>query len=378
MCIANDTVYIENECGAKTKLGKEDYAINNGINVNILSCKNESYIDYTHSYVWQLPMDKVLERVEKVESGAENLEGIWNNSGLASYMDKSYMNSSITTKDGNTLSGISSGNNYCMLFTSENNDIYFPGTAIATSGRFFVFNELNNEECTNSINPGANCFRQPYIDGKINLVMHTNYDKWNTDYKDAIENEKTAYNNWQNDKTVNKEQIYLVAKNKRETLEKYKIECETRNDLSNNWNYNLNPELKFSYAQKVFGGKERSDVIKETVDMVVSNESVKYWPNISTDVKCNNVSHSNGKDVTYSIKYGNVNETKTFTNIEDYNMECMQKIYYRPKQITYSTIPSGQYILNEARYQSNPVSMLHNGIETYKDTKWQKRKGQAI
>ena len=362
MCTANDTVYIENECGARTKLGKEEYVINNGINVNLLSCKNESYIDYTHSYVWQLPMSKVMERVEKVEFGAESLEGIWNNSGLSSYIDKSYMTSNISGKDGKTLNGISSDNNYCMLLTSENNDIYFPGTAIASSGRFFVFNELNNEECLNSINPGANCFRQPYIEGKIDLVMHTNFEKWNSDYKAAIEKEIEAYNAYQEDKTINKEQIYKVAKAKRENLEKYKTECEARNDLDNYWSYNLSPELKFSYAQKVYGGKERSSVIKETVDMVVSKENVRYWPNISTEVSCDNVNHSKGNDVSYQIKYGDVYLTKKFTSVEDYSTKCTQKIYYRPKQATYSTIPSGEYILDEARYQTG-VSMLHNGIE---------------
>ena len=363
LCIAKDTVYIETECGAKAKLGKEEVVINNGINVNLLTCKNESYIDYTHSYIWQLPMSKVLERVEKAESGAENLEGIWNNSGLNNYMDKSYMTNNINGKDGQNLTGISTGNNYCMLFTSENNDIYFPGTAIATSGRFFVFNELNSEECINSITPSANCFRQPYIDGKINLVMHTNYDKWSIDYNSAIEKEKETYNKWQKEQTLNNEQIYKVAKANREMLEKYKIECEAHNNLANYWNYNLKPDLKFNYAQKVYGGKENSEVIPTTIDMVISNESVKYWPNVSTDVSCKEINHSDGRNVSYNIKYGNVNEIKTFTSIENYSTECIQKIYYRPKQITYSIIPSGQYILNEASYQSNPISMLHNGIE---------------
>ena len=362
MCAANDTVYIENECGSKTKIGKAEYVLDNGVNTNLLTCQNESYVDYSHSYVWQLTMDKVLERVKKNESGAQSLDGIWNSSGLASYVDRSYMDTGIAGKDGKSINAINAGNNYCMLLTSENNDIYFPGTAIATSGRFFVFNELNKEECTNSINPGANCFRQPYITGSITAVFHTNYEKWDKDYKAAIDEEIKAYNNYQNNQTITSEQLYNIAKSNRQLLETYKMECETRSNLANYWNYNLNPELSFTYAQKVYGGKANSDVIKETVAMTKSNEAVKYWPNVSTDVDCK-YTNTKGNNVNYNIRYGNVNETKSFTNIENYRVECNQTVYYKPSQVAYSTIPSGKYILSDVRYQTNPVTMLQNGVE---------------
>ena len=361
-CTDNDTIYVENECGSKAKIGNVNYVLNNGVNKNLLTCTNESYVDYTHSYVWQLPMEKVMERVERTEKGTDNIEGIYNSSGLANYSDKTYMHSNITGKNGNKISGISSDNNYCMLLTSENNDIYFPGTAIATSGRFFVFNELNNEECTKSMNPGANCFRQPYILGKIDVTMHTNYEKWDTDYESAYEKEKDSYNKWQNDKKTTSEQMYKINKLKRETLEKYKTECEAHNNLAEYWKYNLNPELKFNYTQKVYGGKNRSEVIKETVDMVVSNSSVKYWPQVSTDINCK-YENSKGSNKTYLISYGNVKEEKTFTSIENYNAKCEQTLYYHPKKITYATLPTGLYILQDEKYQSNPVSMLNNGLE---------------
>ncbi len=362
MCAISDTVYIENECGSKAKIGKKEYVINNGVNTELLTCENESYIDYSHSYVWQLNMDKVLERVKKTESGENNIEGIYNTPAIANYTDKSYTSNAIIGKNGQSINGISASNNYCTLLTSENNDIYFPGTAIATSGRFFVFNELNKEECTNSINPGPNCFRQPYIDGNITAVMHTNFDKWNNDYKKAIEAEKEAYRAYQNDQSITNEQLYNIAMSNRKQLEKYKTECETRNNLENYWTYNLNPSLNFTYAQKVYGGKNNSEVIKETVSMTKSNESVRYWPNVSSNINCT-YDKSKGQNVTYTINYGNVHETKTFTNIENYTAKCDQRVYYRPNQVAYSTIPSGKYILSDARYQTNPVNMLSNGVE---------------
>ena len=327
-----------------------------------MTCENDSYVDYTHSYVWQMPMSKVMERASKLESGAASLESIYNTPGLANYSDKTYIHSAITGKDGQTLLGISTDNNYCMLFTSENNDIYFPGTAIATSGRFFVFNELSSEECAKSINPSPNCFRQPYILGSIDVTMHTNYEKWNTDYKEAIKKEIESYRKWQSDQKVTSEQMYKINKLKRETLEKYKTECEARGNLQNFWTYNINPELKFNYGQKVYGGKNRSEVVNETVEMVVSNESVKYWPKVSTGVNCT-YNNSKGSNVTYTISYGDYREEKTFSNIENYTAKCEQTLYYRPKQMTFSTMPNGQYVLRDVSYQGSPVTMLKNGLE---------------
>ncbi|MDD2207815.1 MAG: hypothetical protein PHU45_00420 [Bacilli bacterium] len=76
---------------------------------------------------------------------------------------------------------IAKGNNYCKLYTSESQVIEFPGTAEATSGRFFIFDEA----------------QQPKVEGEIMLNFHTNYEQWKTDYLAAIEDEKEAYTKWQ-------------------------------------------------------------------------------------------------------------------------------------------------------------------------------------
>lgn len=358
-CMEDDTVYLENQCGAKAKLGTKKYEIINGSNVNVPSCENDSYVDYTHSYVWQVGMDKILARVNQKEDNRYfyNISSLWSDSSLSSYAQSSYLHQAITGKDGKAIGAVSYGNNYCMLLTSETNDIYFPGTAIATSGRFFVFNELNKQECANAMNPGSTCFRQPYVLGNLTAVMHTDFDKWDRDYRAAIEKEKNMYNAY-----GASGELFRWARSKRQTLEQYKSECEGRNNLSNYLTYNLTPDLKFSYSQKVYGGKQNSSEIEEKVDMEISKEAVKYWPNVSSDVKCN-YSNSGGSNVSYSINYGGAHETKSFTNVKNYTASCNQTIYYKPKKITYSTVPDGKYILSDLKYQSNPVNMIENGIE---------------
>ena len=422
-CTANDRININNECGVKSNISTTNNAIGD-TNISILSCQNENYIDYSHSSVEQMKIDNVLDRVTQLEQSITNVQDIYNNAGLNNYEDRSYMNSSISGKDGKSLSPIDSNNNYCMLFTSENDRFHFPGTAIATSGRFFVFNELSKSECVNSINysQNSNCFRQPYIEGSIDAVMHTNYNRWDKDYKEAIEKEKTAYNDWQteivegpiresqalaayNDCTteaalkpsmnnycqnlqaeylatveenkrrlVDYENFYNVSKQERKQLEKYKEQCESRVDLANYWSYDLNPTLNFSYAQKVYDGKGHpaNDVV-DTVSMTKSTESVKYWPNVSTDVKCTPLANSGGRNIIYNINYGNVNEMKTFNTTENYSISCNQTIYYRPNKETYATVPGGN-IIDTVSYQTNPIYMYEVGyvynvqLTTYEGT----------
>lgn len=410
VCTANDRININNECGVKAKIDTTNNVIGD-TNINILSCQNENYIDYSHSSVEQMTIDNVLDRVTQLEQSSSNVQGIYNNNGLNNYEDRSYMSTSINGKDGKSLSPIDSNNNYCMLFTSENDKFHFPGTAIATSGRFFVFNELSKSECVNSINysQNSNCFRQPYIEGSIDAVMHTNYDKWDKDYRDAIDKEKNAYNDWQTEiiegpiresqaltaynncmamvaanpllnnycqniqneylatveenkrRLIDYERFYNVSMEERKQLEKYKEQCESRVNLDNYWSYDLNPSLNFSYAQKVYNGKgHTANEIKETVAMVKSTEAVKYWPNVSTDVKCTPLANSGGRNVIYNINYGNINEMKTFNTTENYSISCNQTIYYRPNKSTYATVPGGN-IIDTVSYQTNPVYMYEVG-----------------
>jgi len=371
-CQAEDIVHLEKECGTKTKLSTKIDKIA-GSDVETITCSNESYIDYTHSYVWQLSMDKVMDRVSTLENGAysSSIIGIYNNSAVENYLDKSYLGKSI---NGKTISG---GNNYCMAFTSEYNDIYFPGTSVATSGRFFIFNELKKNECLNSLNPGTNCFRQPYVKGKINVTMHTNFTKWDSDYTAAINDENTAYDNWQkcdpsiliteiNETTGEETQIpscdknilqtiYNNAKTRRVNLETYKQECESHNDLVNNWKYELSPDVNFKYKQSVYAGSA-SDMLEEEVPMAISDEGVKYWPNATTEAK-NTSSSGTYQKVCYETNDGE----KCFDKTSDYKATFEQTVYYRPEQATYATIPSGQTVLSTTSYSATS-SMIENGI----------------
>ncbi len=372
-CMEEDLVFFQNECGTKDVLGKSVNTIagTDGNTVVTTTCENvmsggDNYVGYTESKIWQIPLTKVMDRLNRMESGAysNNLAGIYDNKSIANNTDKSYLTSSVTGKDNTTLSAISNENNYCMLFTSEENRLYFPGTAVATSGRFFVFNELDNEECKNSINPSPNCFRQPYIIGQINTMMHTNFNKWNNDYTAAIEEEVNTYNSWQSSGNDSDKALYEKAKNYRETLEKYKTECEERNNIKNYWTYNLSPTLDFNYKQKVYGGTQRTDEIKELVPMEVSHEAVKYWPKVSTEAKVIEGSEKGTRnDKSYNIRYGNVNLTKTFDSTENYSVGYEETIYYKPKQVTYATLPSGKYIVAEEKYQTGPIYMMENGLK---------------
>ncbi len=364
-CMENDVVFFENECGTRSKLGKNVIDTASSGSVVTTTCTNESYVDYTHSYIWQLPMEKVMERLTRAEHGAyaDNLRKIYENEGITNYQDKTYVRSEVSG-GGKTLPAIDGKNNYCMLFTSEENNLYFPGTSIASSGRFFIFNELNKEECVNSINPGANCFRQPYVTGNIKAVMHTNVEKWEKDYLAAIEAEKAAYTAWKESNSDGDKQLYDIAVLDRKTLEKYKIECEQRNDIETFWDYNLAPTVDFKYKQKVYGGTERTETITETVNMAISKEAVNYWPKVTTEASVVPGSKTGTKHVkNYNISYGDHNETTSFDTNSNYGITYTQTLYYKPDRVTYATLPTGRYVVAIDEYQTDRVDMLEAGLK---------------
>ena len=354
-CQTQDVVQFEHKCGTAYTLGTQTGASIGDkyfSDITTTTCTNESYVDYTHSQIYQLPMNKVMDRVTALETSdayKESVVGIYDGAGVNNYKDTNYLSKSING------TSVSAGNNYCMMFTSEENHLYFPGTAVATSGRFFVFNELTRESCLTSIDPDASCFRQPYIVGNIDTTMHTNFAKWEQDYLKAIETEKTAYSSGNT-------QAYRLAKSNRELLETYKKECESHNNIAGNWEYQLSPTLDFNYRQKVYGGTDRTEEIKETVGMEVSWEGVKYWPKSST--RATVVSGSTSGRVSnkpYTISYGNVNETKTFDQTTDYKARFTQTLYYKPNQVTYATIPSGEYVIKNEEYTTTE-ELYENGL----------------
>ena len=349
-CLKDDKVNFQLECGTKSvvknnlnKVGNESY------NSNI--CTNEAYSDYTHSYIWQMGINRVLRQLEIKEKGAYmyNLNGVYGDN-IASYTDTAYTTTALTGKNGTYVAPVSSGNNYCMLLISEVDDMYFPGTTIATSGRFFVFNELNKQECINSEEPGANCFRQPHIDGRINVAFHTNYDKWERDYLTAIDREKDARSSGGYE--------YRIAQAERQTLETYKRECENHRDIVNLWDYNLNPSLKFGFKQKIYASKEKMDSITEEVDMEISNKSVRYWPRISTVPSCKNAGGSRSlKNITRAD-----GSTFTVDTTSNYFADCTRNVYYRPQKATYAALSSNQYKLVDESFQSE-AQLIENGLK---------------
>ncbi|MDD2505604.1 MAG: hypothetical protein PHF21_05000, partial [Bacilli bacterium] len=143
-------------------------------------CDNDRNPDnMSESSVLQKPIDKIMNIVNNAENNQsyslqqvkDQLKNTDNN------RDDYYIYNS--TETDNTV--VSSGNDYCKMYTSENLLIAYPGTVEATSGRFFVFD--NGE--------------QPRVEGSIVGNFHTDYNRWKKDYEDAIEAEKVAYTDWQ-------------------------------------------------------------------------------------------------------------------------------------------------------------------------------------
>lgn len=361
-CQSSDIIHMEYECGTKAKIGSR---VDTGTGVEVTECINE-YEDYTKdSYIWQEPIANVINRVNVLEHSdayKDDISEIYSSSGLINNIDRSYLTKENKASTGETIAPVSAGNNYCMLYTSESNDMHFPGTAVATSGRFFVFNELKREECVNSPDPSNNCFRQPSIDGKIYTVMHTNFEKWQSDYISATAEEARLYGKWQASYSNKDKQLYNAAKARRMALETYKTECESHNEIAKYWTYNLQPEITFKFTQKAYDGDKAIDVT-DTIDMSISYEAVKYWPNATQKPKLVAGSSSGTPNKkTYTIRYGNVNETKEFDTTENYYAAFEQTVYYRPSQVTYATIGSGLIQLANDEWQTGPVYMYENGL----------------
>ena len=137
--------------------------------------KNNKYVGYSKSAIFQKSLKNIMRSVNNLENGAyktNDLSNMYNEKQISNNLDKNY-----TSK-------LSPNNKYCMLYTSEDLNINFPGTTETVSGRSFVFEELTNTECkTNPNDSSKNCFRQPYVNGTLSMAFHTNVDRWLNDYK---------------------------------------------------------------------------------------------------------------------------------------------------------------------------------------------------
>ena len=305
-CQTQDLVSYENECGTD-------------------SCNaNKEYKSYSESFVWQVSIDTLKENILKNTK--------FNDINKDNEQLKHYYNDSLSNK-------------YCKVITSEENTIMFPTTAVATSGRFFVFQELNKNECDlSTLNYNSkNCFRQPYVKGKINLYVLTDYKAWSNDLDAAEKKMKTACSN-SNNKTAdgmtngvecdNATKEYNEIKNAKNT-------CETN---INNFNYDLEPTVMFYYEQNM---ANNTSITTEEVKMYATkntDEPVKYWPNVSTNTL-------KGKNEAYVFKQGT------------YEVTYEKTVYYRPEKYTYSLLPSGK--VKTDSFKSTATKLENNILVGY-------------
>ncbi len=305
-CQTQDLVSYENECGTD-------------------SCNaDKEYKSYSESFVWQVSIDTLKENILKNTK--------FNDINKDNEQLKHYYNDSLSNK-------------YCKVITSEENTIMFPTTAVATSGRFFVFQELNKNECDlSTLNYNSkNCFRQPYVYGKINLYVLTDYKAWSNDLDAAETKMKKACSNSNNktaDGMTNGVECDNATKEYNE-IKNAKTTCETN---VNNFNYDLEPTITFYYEQNM---ANNTSITTEEVKMYATkntDEPVKYWPNVSTDtLKIKNGSYV-FKDGTYEVTY-----EKT--------------VYYRPEKYTYSLLPSGK--VKTDSFKSTATKLENNILVGY-------------
>lgn len=79
---------------------------------------------------------------------------------------------------------------YCELYCTERVRIHTPPAVTAKSGRYFTL-ELNG------VGPGEFNTTSPYIDGARRCRMKIYYDKWETDYINAVKEQVKQYNIYQ-------------------------------------------------------------------------------------------------------------------------------------------------------------------------------------
>jgi hypothetical protein len=231
-CGASDIVHIEANCG-QTCTDK----INN--NTNVVS----------HSFVHQTTLDTIMSNIKTAEKSyfdkKISLDTLFAEyKKYDRYKDTTYITGSINAKSGTSedttdkklsdskkgqLLNITSNpvttasqdyqssNTYCMLYTSESDDIYLPGTTLATSGQFFVFDADS----------------QPKILGTIYADMHTDYARWKQDYDAALKTERDDYDDWQTE-AAKKSAADNAAKNQTLVSKGCPYDCNCKTDTKTN------------------------------------------------------------------------------------------------------------------------------------------------
>ncbi|MDO4341297.1 MAG: hypothetical protein Q4C44_00955 [bacterium] len=154
----------------------------------IMDCQGECASD--GSTVNQMPSDSSVEQVnrdgllsklkkyeDKVMNNQATLDSFQNytKNAMQYWRDKTFNNNNnIET------------NEYCKLYTTENNHMIYPMTTASTSGRFFVFTKDSDGQ-----------YSQPEVKGEITAFFYTAYDVWQRDYLAAVRDEKAKFDAWQ-------------------------------------------------------------------------------------------------------------------------------------------------------------------------------------
>ncbi len=133
------------------------------------------------SYVKQVDRDGLLSKLKKYEDKVMNNQATLDNfqnytkNAMQYWRDKTFNNNNnIET------------NQYCKLYTTEENHMIYPMTTASTSGRFFVFSKGSDGQ-----------YSQPEVKGNITAFFYTAYDVWQRDYLAAVRDEKAKFDAWQ-------------------------------------------------------------------------------------------------------------------------------------------------------------------------------------
>lgn len=161
---------------------------------------------------------------------------------------------------------------------------------------------------------------------------------------------------------------YQAAKAARKELERQKTECQDASKkYVESWKYILEPDLTFHYNQKYYDSVSgQSKFLTTDIDMVISDQAEKYFPNVSTRVTnptatsggWNGVDFNQADGAEYEgALYGGSNHLgprveepyenvdKTDNEHHNYTRDFEDiKLYYRPDKAYYSLIPTGLYI----------------------------------
>lgn len=159
-------------------------------------CENEDYVNLitdcqgdcnedgtvnqapSNSEVRQVDYDTLLKKIKKQEKniGSKITVDYYNN----------YTKNALKYWRDNEFASEIENNNYCKIYTTEENHMIYPMTTASTSGRFFVFTKDDKGE-----------YSQPEVQGTITAFFNTAYEAWRKDYVAAIAAEKKAYEAWE-------------------------------------------------------------------------------------------------------------------------------------------------------------------------------------